>query len=1047
MLIRAYKRSLTALIVIALFASVLVSTGATPAEAQAITSPSSTSATSSIIDGNPREGEPARGEARERLGMIANLTGEQRAERFSTNQVQLNEMLDALPDQPESASQVEEIEILAFEQAKLLLNIQPSERSDLWNLWRTVNNGIPATVYFEGPNGGNGPTCIQQNLGGRNSGSGDCVYVVDTGGKTSNLTVVEAPPAFTPWGESFNSASRSERLAYLGFDEFGWELAEPYIELSYEMDQIQDDLENWIRPLLTLVAVVAIGAITAGIGASAYAAVFGVAADGFAAVTFGAVLSSYGTTLFITGSTAQAEKQALLTALTAGLLELTNVPIASRPNHVKITIALLEGGIASLSDQDFKQAFLLSLSEQYLPGVASFVEQLDNTSPFLVDLGVELVDSYIRHDGEWSLIAGDLENHFLEEAGQYVSNYVGDQLPDSWGQFGSHLGELAGIAVTSGGDPDTIREEVAKRLGQLTELGIGNVLGNEESIIASITGHLVTTAIIAEGLDEEFQAAFIDLEMTTFIFDLAGEEISSAAEGFVVRATGGQPNQLATSTLSLIDVAVSNLWRDRDELEEIVLDQLSQELQGAITAQFPGCAPVWALQLGDQIVEVVLDGALLGSADTIAADVSALLTQTSETGFVNGNPDLGTCHLGVEESQDTPPVCATPFVERTPAQQAEIDSENRREDDDFINVETGGAWFSVERVDEFVRLFYVDLDGVATVAELEEDPENPGGFRLSHRHFEVRESRNTDLPTSLGAAISSPDWRELPSDKAIFHDDPNTPCPERKFIHEDGREAVYYPSSGNLVTDPRYRGSYNFVNPAAVNAGLFEKIITNTQHVWFDVVPWLFGGNVRGPEPGSVGNNDCNGPCDTLDVDGDLIPAWLDLDDHDPRQLARYPLCTFAATTDSDNPRFGWENDATCANLGAPAPTPPATNAPTVPVPAASTPIAIASPAEAPAAAAPSPSAPTATASPTVAASPAAAPTATSGTSNCSSASVDSDGDGWGFENGRSCIVVQSVTNPATTSPTATERPTCSSAAADPDGDGWGFENGRSCIV
>ena len=63
--------------------------------------------------------------------MIANLTGEQRAERFSTNQVQLDEMLDALPDQPESASQVEEIEILAFEQAKLLLNIQPSERSPL----------------------------------------------------------------------------------------------------------------------------------------------------------------------------------------------------------------------------------------------------------------------------------------------------------------------------------------------------------------------------------------------------------------------------------------------------------------------------------------------------------------------------------------------------------------------------------------------------------------------------------------------------------------------------------------------------------------------------------------------------------------------------------------------------------------------------------------------------------------------------------------------------------------------------------------------------
>jgi len=54
----------------------------------------------------------------------------------------------------------------------------------------------------------------------------------------------------------------------------------------------------------------------------------------------------------------------------------------------------------------------------------------------------------------------------------------------------------------------------------------------------------------------------------------------------------------------------------------------------------------------------------------------------------------------------------------------------------------------------------------------------------------------------------------------------------------------------------------------------------------------------------------------------------------------------------------------------------------------------------------------------------------------CSSASVDPDGDGWGWENGKSCQVIVSATP---------SYPICSSLSADPDGDGWGWENGKSC--
>lgn len=72
----------------------------------------------------------------------------------------------------------------------------------------------------------------------------------------------------------------------------------------------------------------------------------------------------------------------------------------------------------------------------------------------------------------------------------------------------------------------------------------------------------------------------------------------------------------------------------------------------------------------------------------------------------------------------------------------------------------------------------------------------------------------------------------------------------------------------------------------------------------------------------------------------------------------------------------------------------------------------------------------------------------------CQNAASDHDGDGWGWENHRSCVVSDSTsTAPSTASTTAIttsntgSNPVCSSAAADQDGDGWGWENNNSCVV
>ncbi len=59
----------------------------------------------------------------------------------------------------------------------------------------------------------------------------------------------------------------------------------------------------------------------------------------------------------------------------------------------------------------------------------------------------------------------------------------------------------------------------------------------------------------------------------------------------------------------------------------------------------------------------------------------------------------------------------------------------------------------------------------------------------------------------------------------------------------------------------------------------------------------------------------------------------------------------------------------------------------------------------------------------------------------CANAFSDPERDGWGWENGKTCVVIEE------TGYAATGHPMCSSAASDPDGDGWGWEHEKSCIV
>ncbi|WP_307128410.1 cellulase family glycosylhydrolase [Streptomyces sp. B1I3] len=74
--------------------------------------------------------------------------------------------------------------------------------------------------------------------------------------------------------------------------------------------------------------------------------------------------------------------------------------------------------------------------------------------------------------------------------------------------------------------------------------------------------------------------------------------------------------------------------------------------------------------------------------------------------------------------------------------------------------------------------------------------------------------------------------------------------------------------------------------------------------------------------------------------------------------------------------------------------------------------------------------------------------TAPNGYPYCASGSSDPDGDGWGWESSRSCVVRGSAADAAGNGGTAPNGyPYCASGSSDPDGDGWGWESSRSCVV
>ena len=118
-------------------------------------------------------------------------------------------------------------------------------------------------------------------------------------------------------------------------------------------------------------------------------------------------------------------------------------------------------------------------------------------------------------------------------------------------------------------------------------------------------------------------------------------------------------------------------------------------------------------------------------------------------------------------------------------------------------------------------------------------------------HFEDRDAKNVYLPETIDDVRQrGSQFEEYPASQNKAHDN-HIGEPERKFVHPDGREAVYDGDTGKLVTTPKLRGTYNYVNAWNKNKptrNLLDSAEYGARwvgHAVTDVIPWMIGGNDR----------------------------------------------------------------------------------------------------------------------------------------------------------------------------------------------------------
>lgn len=125
--------------------------------------------------------------------------------------------------------------------------------------------------------------------------------------------------------------------------------------------------------------------------------------------------------------------------------------------------------------------------------------------------------------------------------------------------------------------------------------------------------------------------------------------------------------------------------------------------------------------------------------------------------------------------------------------------------------------------------------------------------RLTKWHYEERDAKNRNInnPRTLEQCLARDGWYRTLTD--IYHQNDVDHIREWKMLHPDGRELVFDGATGKLISDTRWKGTFNYVSipPPPENPlnifGWTQIGFTIIGHAFLDVIPYYIGGNERGP--------------------------------------------------------------------------------------------------------------------------------------------------------------------------------------------------------
>jgi len=342
------------------------------------------------------------------------------------------------------------------------------------------------------------------------------------------------------FSQAWLGSSVDERLAYFGIDKNRWAQTEPYISNGINSDREARNIEraefDEVDAVKLIIGGVAL-AVTGNLASSAVSGMFGTKGALAGTVSLNtakylslaakAAVGGFSSTFILTdGDFEESLKSGLMVALSGGLSQ-----YASSLNGATryVAQAIINGVQSELNGKDFKDGVLASVGKNFGIDVADKLK--DHMPEFIAGFAGKATEAAIRHGGDPTLIQNELEQYVVNWTTGQVSSKLTEVTGKDYSFVAKSLGELANVAINSGGNMDKIRDYLSS---DQFYASLGNNLGNQitanfggkENFSAVLYGKITNIMIASRGDPNEI-ANNIDGLALSVVGEWAGNQLTT----------------------------------------------------------------------------------------------------------------------------------------------------------------------------------------------------------------------------------------------------------------------------------------------------------------------------------------------------------------------------------------------------------------------------------------------------------------------------------------------------------------------------------------